>query len=185
MIRSMRWRLLAWYATVLAAVIVGFALLLYFQARRARLQQIDEQLAGAVEYLDATLRRLPPVAIDWEGRPPFGLPPYSRSRLQLTEEQKKDIEYLDEEARIRLDEILTEEQKQKLDELRDRRPFPPGPRREPPRPDARILDDEGPIPPPPSHMRERVLADLRLPASLAPREGDLPHDAAYFVVWRP
>ena len=34
-------------------------------------------------------------------------------------------------------------------------------------------------------MRERVLADLRLPASLAPRGGDLPHDAAYFVVWRP
>ena len=122
MVRSMRWRLLAWYATVLAAVIGGFALLLYFQTRRARLQQIDEQLAGAVDYLDATLRRLPPTEIDWEGRPPFGLPPYSRSRLRLTVDQKKEIENLDEDARIRLDEILTEEQKQKLDELRDRRP---------------------------------------------------------------
>lgn len=33
-------------------------------------------------------------------------------------------------------------------------------------------------------MRERVIADLRLPVALQPRDGELPHDAAYFVVWR-
>jgi two-component system, OmpR family, sensor kinase len=185
MVRSMRWRLLAWYATVLTAVIGGFALLLYFQARRARLQQIDEQLAGAVEFLDATLRRLPPAEIDWERRPPFGLPAYSRSRLHLTEEQTNEIEYLDEEARTRLDEILTEAQKQKLDELRDRRGRPGTRRGEPPGLGARIPDDVGSIPPPPSYLRERVLADLRLPASLAPRGADRPEDRAFFVVWRP
>jgi two-component system OmpR family sensor kinase len=185
MIRSMRWRLLAWYATVLTTAIGGFALLLYFQSRRARLSQIDEQLAGAVEYLDATLRRLPPAAIDWEGRPPVGLPPYARSRLRLTDEQKQEIESLDEEARTRLDEILTEEQKQKLDELRDRRARP-GIRRGGPSPGGgRIPEDEGPIPPPPSSMRERVLSDLHLPAALAPRKGERPEDRAWFVVWRP
>jgi heavy metal sensor kinase len=181
----MRWRLLAWYATVLTAAIGGFALLLYYQARRTRLQQIDEQLTGAVEYLDAILRRLPPLAIDWEGRPPFGLPPHSHSRLLLTDEQLQEIESLDEEARSRLDDILTEEQKQKLDELRDRRARAGMRRGGPSRSGSGIPEDEGPIPPPPARMRERVLAELRLPAALAPREGDRPEDRAWFAVWRP
>ncbi len=185
MVRSMRWRLLTWYATVLVAVIGGFALLLYVQARSTRLRQIDEQLAGAVEYLDVILRRLPPDEIDWEGRPPFGIPPSSGGRLHLTEAQKRQLTELDESARVRLDEILTEEQKRKLDELRDRRPRPNDSERRPPPAGGRFPGDDAPIPPPPSRMRERVIADLRLPVALQPRDGDLPHDAAYFVVWRP
>jgi heavy metal sensor kinase len=170
----MRWRLLAWYAAVLTAVIAGFALLLYLQARRTRFQQIDEQLASAVEYLDATLKRLPPFEIDWRGRPPFGLPPPSSpDSVGLSDEQQKEIEALDVEARNRLDEILTDSQRQLLDEMRERRPR--GGRGYPPEP---------PLPPPAPRAIERVLSDLRLPAALLPREEERPEDDAYFVVWR-
>jgi two-component system OmpR family sensor kinase len=173
MIRSMRWRLLAWYAVVLAAVIGGFALVLYVQARRARFQQIDEQLSSAVEYFDATLKRLPPFETDWRGRPPFGLPPPSApDGIRLTDEQRSDIEALDVEARNRLDEILTDPQRQLLDELRER----------PPR--GRGFRPEPPLPPPAPRAFERVLSDLRLPASLLPRQDERPDDDAYFIVWR-
>jgi heavy metal sensor kinase len=173
MIRSMRWRLLAWYAVVLVAVIGGFAVLLYAQARRARFQQIDEQLASAVEYFDATLKRLSPFETDWRGRPPFGLPPPSAPNgIRLTDEQRSEIEALDVDARNRLDEILTDPQRQLLDELRERRP--PG----------RGFPGEPPLPPPAPRAYERVLSDLRLPASLLPREHERPEDDAYFVVWR-
>jgi heavy metal sensor kinase len=170
----MRWRLLAWYAAVLTAVIVGFALVLYVQARRARIQQIDEQLGSAVEYLDATLKRLPPFETDWRVRPPFGLPPPSApDSVALTDEQRAEIEALDVEARNRLDEILTEEQRQLLDAMRDRprrgRGSPPGP---------------PPLPPPGPRAYARVLADIRLPAALLPRDEGRPQDDAYFVVWR-
>jgi heavy metal sensor kinase len=167
----MRWRLLAWYAAVLTTVIGGFALLLYMQASRARFQQIDEQLAGAVEYLDATLKRLPPFEPDWQRRPPFGLPPPAPGGVQFTDEQRRQVEALDVEARNRLDEILTEEQRARLDEMRDR----------PPR--GRGFPAEPPIPPPAPRARERVLADLRLPSSLLPRDGDRPEDHAWFIVW--
>src|SRR5262245_2770580 len=163
MIRSMRWRLLAWYAAVLAAVIVGFALLLYFQARRALFRQFDGQLSGAAEYLDANLRRLPPFETDWRGRPPLGLPPSAAAgggELALSEAQQKQIEELDVDARNRLDDILTDEQKLRLDELRDLSRARRG----------RGFLEEPLIPPPPPRARERVLAELRLPPSLAPRE---------------
>jgi heavy metal sensor kinase len=169
----MRWRLLAWYAVVLVAVIGGFAVLLYAQARRTRFQQIDEQLASAVEYCDATLKRLPPFETDWRGRPPFGLPPPSApGGIRLTDEQRSEIEALDVDARNRLDEILTDPQRQLLDELRERRP--PG----------RGFAGEPPLPPPAPRAYERVLSDLRLPASLLPRENERPEDDAYFAVWR-
>jgi heavy metal sensor kinase len=170
----MRWRLLAWYTAVLAAVIVGFALLLYVQARRTRFQQIDEQLSGAAEYIEATLKRLPPFETDWRGRPPFGLPPRSSpDSIDLTDEQRKEIEALDFEARNRLDEILNDQQRQLLDELRERPPRGRGLRPGPP-----------PLPPPAPRAFARVLSDIRLPASLLPRDDQTPADEAYFVVWR-
>lgn len=112
MVRSMRWRLLAWYATVLVVVIAGFALLMYFQSSRARMQQIDEQLIGAVQYFDAILMRFPAPEIDppegrRRARPSSVLPPGAWDRLELTDEQKKEIEALDADVRNRLDTILT------------------------------------------------------------------------------
>jgi two-component system, OmpR family, sensor kinase len=74
MFRSIRWRLQLWYATVLLTVIVSFTGLLYYQARAARLQQIDAQLLAAARYLDANLRAFPPHELDGP-RPDGTLPP--------------------------------------------------------------------------------------------------------------
>ena len=77
MVKSIRSRLQLWYALVLLVVIGGFAGLLYQQVRTYRLGQIDERLASAAQYLEATLRGLPPHELDGvpppEGRrPPDG-----------------------------------------------------------------------------------------------------------------
>ena len=77
MVKSIRSRLLVWYALVLLVVIGGFAGVLYQQVRTYRLGQIDERLASAAQYLEATLRGLPPHELDGvpppEGRrPPDG-----------------------------------------------------------------------------------------------------------------
>src|SRR5260370_30188107 len=106
MVRSMRLRLLIWYAAVLAAVIGGFALTLYVNARRSMLEQVDEQLAGAAEYLTATLKNLPPFEFDGRGEGPFGLPHFDAPAGPLSEAQKAEIERLDDEARARLGRIL-------------------------------------------------------------------------------
>src|SRR5436305_1521215 len=74
MFRSIRWRLQLWYAAVLLTVIVSFTGLLYYQARAARLQQIDAQLLAAARYLEATLRAFPPHELEGT-RPDSPLPP--------------------------------------------------------------------------------------------------------------
>ncbi len=67
--RSMRWRLQLWYAGVLLLVIGLSGVLVYWQARAARLGEIDTKLRAASQYLDAVLRSLPPPEL--EGEPPF------------------------------------------------------------------------------------------------------------------
>jgi heavy metal sensor kinase len=86
--RSIRGRLQVWYALVLLAVVAGFAGLLFYQVRAARLREVDAGLEAAAQYLDANLRRFPLHDLDglpppWPpGRPPPGLPPRpSRERL--------------------------------------------------------------------------------------------------------
>jgi heavy metal sensor kinase len=79
MLRSIRGRLQLWYAAVLLAVVAGFAGLLFFRVREARLQEVDARLQSAARYLDANLRRFPPH--DLEGQPPdrpFPPPPPGR-----------------------------------------------------------------------------------------------------------
>src|SRR5438034_1266999 len=84
MARSIRWRLQIWYAAVLAAVLAGFAGLLYYRARAALYRDVDARLKAAVLRLDADLR----VMVDeygetLEGRPPprrDGRPPPSKDR---------------------------------------------------------------------------------------------------------
>lgn len=56
---SLRRRLQVWYALVLLAVIVSFAGLLYARVRDARMQEVDNQVEAAVNYLDAHLRSFP------------------------------------------------------------------------------------------------------------------------------
>ena len=59
MLKSIRWRLLLWYAGMLLVVIVGFATTLYWSAERAVMQQFDVRLEGAARYLEAALRPFP------------------------------------------------------------------------------------------------------------------------------
>ncbi|MFO0809149.1 MAG: HAMP domain-containing sensor histidine kinase [Gemmataceae bacterium] len=70
MVRSIRARLLVWYAVVLLIVVGGLAAAVYVQTRQARLSRIDDRLKAAANYLDATLRGMPGHVIDGTLPPP-------------------------------------------------------------------------------------------------------------------
>src|SRR5262245_43386807 len=70
MTRSIRLRLLLWYAAVLAAVVGGFAVLLYYEVRSARLREVDAQLDAAAAGLEAALRLFPRHELTGEEPPP-------------------------------------------------------------------------------------------------------------------
>src|SRR2546421_610815 len=70
MTRSIRLRLLLWYAAVLAAVVGGFAALLYYEVRAARLREIDAQLDAAAAGLESALRLFPQYELTGEEPPP-------------------------------------------------------------------------------------------------------------------
>src|SRR5438067_13794415 len=59
MARSIRLRLLLWYAAVLTAVVGGFAVILYYEVRSARLREIDAQLDASAAGLESALRLFP------------------------------------------------------------------------------------------------------------------------------
>jgi hypothetical protein len=67
------------------------------------------------------------------GRPgPMGggihlLPPFIAERLELTSEQKKQIEELEKETKAKLEKILTAKQKKMLEQVRPMRPGQGGP----------------------------------------------------------
>src|SRR4051812_41737780 len=54
--RSLRWRLLAWQATILLVVVVGFGAALYLEIRKARLDEIDAELIAAARVIEGELR---------------------------------------------------------------------------------------------------------------------------------
>ena len=54
------------------------------------------------------------------------LPPFVREELSLTAEQQKQIEELEKEVKQRLEKILTDEQKKKIETIRPRGPGSPG-----------------------------------------------------------
>jgi heavy metal sensor kinase len=60
MFNSIRLRLQLWYAIVLVAVIGGLASVLYFQFFFNQMRSLDARLEAAANYLQATLRTLPP-----------------------------------------------------------------------------------------------------------------------------
>src|SRR5438045_9099146 len=79
MVRSIRVRLLIWYAVVLTGVVGGFAGLLYYEVRAARLAEVDAQLDAAAASLESALRLFPQFELTGESPPPppkqFGPPP--------------------------------------------------------------------------------------------------------------
>ena len=68
--RSIRVRLAVGQAVVLAAVVGGYAGLLYHEVRRSRLAELDAQLDTAAAGLEATLRLFPQHELDRDGPPP-------------------------------------------------------------------------------------------------------------------
>lgn len=72
MARSIRLRLLGWYAAILAGVVCGFAAILYFEVRSARLRDVDAHLETAAAGLEAALRLFPPHELgdDFPPEPP-------------------------------------------------------------------------------------------------------------------
>jgi heavy metal sensor kinase len=76
MFRSIRWRLQAWYALILVAVLVGFAIILDLQLSRYRWREFNTALTDAALRLERQLRPPPPPEERFFGRePPFGPPP--------------------------------------------------------------------------------------------------------------
>lgn len=74
MIRSLRWRLQAWHAVVLTAVLSIFGVVVYQLLWRTRLDQIDSELHRTAEVLTSRLRRLFPKTQLRSWRPPWELP---------------------------------------------------------------------------------------------------------------
>jgi two-component system OmpR family sensor kinase len=69
MLKSIRFRLLLWSAAVLLAVVGGFATILFYEIKSARLSEIDAQLDSAATALDASLRVFPRHEITGEPAP--------------------------------------------------------------------------------------------------------------------
>ena len=66
MARSLRWRLQIWYAVVLVLAIAGFGSILFFEVRKARMDEIDAELVAGARTLEGVLRNAPPEF--WSGR---------------------------------------------------------------------------------------------------------------------
>src|SRR6187549_1870491 len=74
MIRSLRWRLQAWHAVVLTAVLSIFGVVVYQLQWKTRLDGIDSELNQRAEVLTSRLRRLFPKVQMSSWRPPLELP---------------------------------------------------------------------------------------------------------------
>ncbi|REK08209.1 MAG: HAMP domain-containing protein [Planctomycetota bacterium] len=154
--KSIRVRLLLWYALVLVVAVGGFAGALYFQVRQDRLRAIDARLEAGATYLAATVRGLPPHEL--ERRP-------SRERGFDAPRRPED------------DRFGRPPPGDAPDGRRARREF--GPPRRPPGPPGGPTDR--PFSGPPA---ERLQALTELPGSLLDDPREPAHDAPYFVVWR-
>lgn len=74
MIRSLRWRLQAWHAVVLMAVLSIFGVIVYQLQWKTRLDGIDSELNQRAEVLTSRLRRLFPKVQMSTWHPPWELP---------------------------------------------------------------------------------------------------------------
>ena len=83
MIRSLRWRLQAWHAVVLTAVLSIFGVVVYHLQWQTRLHEIDENLHRTAEVLTSRLRRLLSGVPGRRWRAPMELPEVlERERLE-------------------------------------------------------------------------------------------------------
>lgn len=59
-LRSLRWRIQAWYAAILILSLLTFGTMLYWESARALWREIDGDLTGGVRALEGTMRGPPP-----------------------------------------------------------------------------------------------------------------------------
>ena len=79
MIKSLRWRMQIWHATILALAIALFATAFYMQLHRSTFGEIDLELLSGARVLEGTLRSLPPPMFDGD-RPMFPPPGMGEGR---------------------------------------------------------------------------------------------------------
>lgn len=77
---SLRRRLQLWYGVVLCVSIAGFAAFLYLRVRETRWRELDNELLGGAQYLDATMRTLPRGELTADRPGPRGERPGPRDR---------------------------------------------------------------------------------------------------------
>lgn len=183
MLKSIRLRLLLWYAGMLLVVIAGFATYLYWSAERTIRQQLDVRLEGAVRYLDAALR-------------PFPMRELLRTPLTMPYSPGMGRDGMSKDGPPR-DGMFRPEDKRPNDKRGldgDRRPPPDGDRRPPPdydkradgdrRPpdgDRRLFDFDRRPPMFPRKEAERNRQDLAVRSSTDAEEGREP---VFFTIYR-
>ncbi len=174
MFKSIRLRLQVWYGLMLVAVIGGFAGALYFQVRVNHMRTLDARLESAANYLQATLRALPPHEFEPNGRGP---------RFPRFEERRPGAPA----RRDRFDGDAPHHGPPPPEAFRRDEPMP-----DQPRPDGALSRGprpEGPPPPgpgrPPADMpAERLRAAIALPGSLLDTADGPRTDWPYFIIWR-
>jgi heavy metal sensor kinase len=162
MARSIRLRLLGWYAAVLAGVVGGFAIILYYEVRGARLRDVDARLETAAAGLEAALRLFPPHELDNEFPPE---PPHPRPGRREPPEKRPPPRGAFGPPH--------EERFEKGPPPRDGDVFPKGP----PPPRERLWASLNPPPTPPGGAEPVYFAVWRRDGSVLKAEG-LPPDAA-------
>ncbi len=75
--RSIRLRMVVWCAAVLMAVLSGYAAMLYYEVRAARLAELDGQLDTVAAGLEASLRLFPTQELTGEDPPPNESPEFA------------------------------------------------------------------------------------------------------------
>jgi two-component system, OmpR family, sensor kinase len=85
--RSLQWRLQAWHALILLAVITGFGAILHWEFTRSQWDAVDEELLTAARILDGALREVPKTILQSISRDiasppgPIQRPPIARPPL--------------------------------------------------------------------------------------------------------
>ena len=174
MFKSIRLRLQVWYGLMLLAVIGGFAAALYFQVRLNHMRTLDARLESAANYLQATLRALPPHEFEPNGRGP---------RFSRFEERRPGTSVL----RDRFDDDTPHHGPPPPEAFRHDGPAPD--ERHPEGPPPRGPRPEGPPPhgpgrPPADMPADRLRAAIALPGSLLDAPGGPRTDWPYFIIWR-
>ena len=132
------------------------------KAREDHLGKVEPILTAEQKTVFAQVRQQQPQPGGIIGRPPIGigggigqvLPPAMQQRLQLTDEQKKQIDAIQKEVEAKIMKVLTDEQKKQLEQMKKGIIIRPGLPLNPANPQIQILPVV-PAPPAPARLIKR------------------------------